>query len=116
MKFDKEYYERRFRELIKEDIEKKEVWEQIWELVDYCCSNLCKSMLRGIKISPEQFEIRYGEAVLEIMENIKLRGVRPNSLCSYAYWPCRRALINKRVQQEDKETNSYEEYITDEYE
>ena len=109
--FDKEYYETHFQLLINSDINDKKVWEELWTLVDFCCSNMCKMMLREVRITSEQFEIRYGEAVLEIMEKIKYKDLRPLSLCSYAYWPCRRALINKACRQEDLEKYSFEDYL-----
>ena len=99
----KNSYEHQFQEVIHSDLSKQANRDRLYYLLDYYCSNQVKKLLKGIRISPEQFELRYGEAVLELFEKIVIRGVRPNKLSSYGYWPCKRALINKTAIQEDAE-------------
>lgn len=88
----------------------KNDWDTVYYCIDFVCHNQCKKMLKGIKISPELFELRVGEAVLECFEKIKVRGDKPEALSAYTYWPCRRALINKKAMQEDREMLDYSEY------
>lgn len=84
-------------------------WDTKWYLVQFCCENMAKKLLKGIKMPPERLELRVGEAVMECMEKLK-NGVQPNKLSSWTYWPVRRALQNGRAQQEDREMLSYESY------
>lgn len=84
-------------------------WTTKWWCVDFACSNMCKKLLKGIHMPPDRFELRYQEAVFEVMEKIK-NGVKIDKLSSFIYWPCKRALQNKAVIQEDRELLSYEQH------
>jgi hypothetical protein len=88
-------------------------WDTVYYCIDFACHNQCKKLLKGIRMPPERFEIRVGEAVLECIEKIKIRGDRPLKLSAYTYWPCKRALWSKSAIEEDKEMLSYEADFTD---
>lgn len=87
--------------------------DTMYYCVDFVCHNQCKKLLKGIRMPPERFEIRVGEAVLECMTKIKERGDRPMKLSAYTYWPCKRALWSKAAIMEDREMLSYEADYTD---
>ena len=88
----------------------KNDWDTVYYCIDFACHNQCKKLLKGIRMPPERFEIRCGEAVLECFEKIKVRGDKPQKLSAYTYWPCKRALWSKSAITEDREMLSYEEH------
>lgn len=88
----------------------KNDWDIVYYCIDFACHNQCKKLLKGIRMPPERFEIRCGEAVLECFEKIKVRGDKPQKLSAYTYWPCKRALWSKSAITEDRECLSYEEH------
>lgn len=64
--------------------EMKKWWNVMFERVLDVCHNLAAKKLVGISIDPDEFENRYMNAVMLIMNDIK-KGVRPRKLSSYCY-------------------------------
>lgn len=84
----------------------KKSWDEMWFRVIECCRAL------ALKIAPgkQHVEERALDAAATIMKGIKERGLRPEKLSSYCYWPCRGSIQGKAAQHEDQELQLHLEY------
>ena len=84
----------------------------MWFLVSECCSNICKSKLRGVSIGDDRFHDRVIQATSLCMHYILDNGKRPSKLSSFCYLPCIGILYGKAAKTEDSEVSldQQEEY------
>ena len=82
----------------------KRSWDKMWELVHFCCSNLAKLKLKGVRC-PE-FDGKVMDATIKCMELIK-GGQNPKALSAFCYYPVIGVIWDRKLQKEER-TISFE--------
>lgn len=80
----------------------------MWMAVQFCCSNLAKKLLKGVK-APD-FEGKVLDATIKCMDKIN-NGEMPQKLSSFCYWPVFGVLYDRKLQKEER-TISYEAWCS----
>lgn len=91
--------------------ENKRSWEQMWLMVQDCCSNIAKSKLKGVIC--QDFDGKVLDATLKCMQKIK-DGEDPEKLSSFCYFPVIGVIWDRKLQKEER-TISYEMWQACEY-
>lgn len=76
-------------------------WDKMFMLVINCCHNLAAKKLTGVTLDPDEFENRYMDAAMYVMEDIK-KGRRPQKLSSYCYLRVYKYLYDAKNQAYDR--------------
>lgn len=83
------------------ETKEKKYWDIMFMRVIDCCHNIAAKKLVGVNIDPDEFENRYMDAAMYVMESI-LKGVHPSKLSSYCYLRVYKYLYDPKNQNYDK--------------